>query len=79
MNQTSISKKGQVVIPKPIRDALDIKPADKLQVELLDDSTILIKPYPTLEEVYGMFKVKKPIKKGDIKRSKENFIKRKFS
>jgi AbrB family looped-hinge helix DNA binding protein len=35
MDSTKASSKGQMVIPKPIRDALEIKPGTKLDVELV--------------------------------------------
>ncbi|CBK75156.1 looped-hinge helix DNA binding domain, AbrB family [Butyrivibrio fibrisolvens 16/4] len=48
---TSVSTKGQVVLPKSIRDALAIRPGAKLIV-MSDGDNILIKPIktPTLSE-----------------------------
>ena len=48
---TSISTKGQVVLPKAIRDSLSLVPGSKLMV-LTDGDNILMKPIkePSLEE-----------------------------
>ena len=48
---TSVSTKGQVVLPKSIRDALEIKPGAKLMV-MSDGDNILIKPIkaPSMSE-----------------------------
>lgn len=40
---STITKKGQVTIPKPFRDTLHIKEGDRLEFELRDDMLILRK------------------------------------
>lgn len=42
---TAVSSKGQVVLPKSIRDRLGITPGVKLMV-FSDDTNILLKPIP---------------------------------
>ncbi len=42
---TAVSSKGQVVLPKSIRDSLSIVPGIKLMV-ISDGSNILLKPIP---------------------------------
>ncbi len=78
MNQTSMSAKGQIVIPKPIRDALGIKPADKLQVDIQDKNSIVIRLIPNIEDVYGMFKVQRPITKTEAKKIIKKAVLKKF-
>ena len=42
MNTTlTIDKAGRVVLPKPVRDALQISPGDSLELESSDDQIIL--------------------------------------
>ncbi len=52
---TSVSTKGQVVLPKSIRDELSIGPGAKLIV-MCDGDNILIKPIktPSLDEFSGL-------------------------
>lgn len=52
---TSVSTKGQVVLPKSIRDALSLTPGAKLMV-LSDGDNILIKPIknPALSEFQSL-------------------------
>lgn len=51
--QTTISSKYQVVIPKPIREHLHLKPKQKLTVIEKDKMLILI-PHASLDELRGM-------------------------
>ena len=51
--QTTISSKYQVVIPKPIREHLNLKPKQKLTVIEKDNMLILI-PQPSLEGLRGL-------------------------
>jgi AbrB family looped-hinge helix DNA binding protein len=51
--QTTISSKYQVVIPKPAREHLDLKPKQKLTVIEKDKMLILI-PQPSLEDLKGI-------------------------
>ena len=51
--QTTISTKFQVVIPKPARERLDLKPKQKLTVIEKDKMLILI-PQSSLEDLRGI-------------------------
>ena len=51
--QTTISSKYQVVIPKPVREHLNLKPKQKLTVIEKDRMLILI-PQASLEELRGI-------------------------
>lgn len=42
-----LSSKGQMVLPKDVRDLLNLKPGQRLEVEVLSDGTILVIPIPT--------------------------------
>ena len=56
MDSTRASSKGQMIIPKPIRDALDIRSGTQLNVEL-DPGTgfrVTIKPIDHVERVRGL-------------------------
>ena len=51
--QTTISSKYQVVIPKPAREHLNLKPKQKLTVIEKDKMLILI-PHASLDELRGI-------------------------
>jgi AbrB family looped-hinge helix DNA binding protein len=44
METVRVSPKFQVVIPKKIREALELKPGEQLQIYLLDDSVRIHRP-----------------------------------
>jgi AbrB family looped-hinge helix DNA binding protein len=46
LNEVILSSKGQMVIPKEVRDLLGLKPRQKLEIEVLSDGTILVIPIP---------------------------------
>ena len=51
--QTTISSKYQVVIPKPIREHLNLKPKQKLTV-IEKDKTFILIPQSSLVELRGI-------------------------
>ena len=54
MNYTSMSQKGQVVVPKIIRDKLEIQPNDKLHIKIVDGD-IVMSPIPNIGSIAGVF------------------------
>ena len=42
--QTTITSKGQVTVPKPIRDKLHLKPGDKIDFMLDEDGGVRVVP-----------------------------------
>ncbi len=52
MNATlTIDKAGRVVLPKPVRDALQISPGDSLELESSEDH-IVLRPAPSKGRMY---------------------------
>ena len=76
LNITTISEKGQIVVPKKIRDILGIKPSDSLTVSL-NGRRIVVEPTFSLNDVYGVFKARGKITKKDIKESAQKYTLRK--
>lgn len=70
MPTTSVSTKGQVVIPKVVRDGLGLKVGAKLDVAV-EDGRIILSPVDlrTSEELYGRFKGSDLL--GDLSRERE--------
>lgn len=57
--QSTITKKGQITIPKNLRDFLGLKPASKVSFELQKDKKgIKIKKEPDILDLAGKFKPK---------------------
>lgn len=67
--QTTISSKYQVVIPKPVRERLNLKPKQKLTVIEKDKMLILI-PHASLEELRG---IAQGAKTDDYREKKDRF------
>ncbi len=44
MTKKSVGPKGQILIPKPMREALGLKPGVDVVVELRDDEIVISKP-----------------------------------
>ncbi|MDQ3696021.1 MAG: AbrB/MazE/SpoVT family DNA-binding domain-containing protein [Chloroflexota bacterium] len=50
---TTMTSKGQVTIPKEVRDELGLRPKDKIRFSLENGHVVLRKAYPSLAEVVG--------------------------
>ncbi|MFW6041151.1 MAG: AbrB/MazE/SpoVT family DNA-binding domain-containing protein [Thermoplasmatota archaeon] len=77
--KATISKKGQVTIPKSIRDKLGLKPGNKISLDVIGKEAIL---YPEYEEPFEeLKKLRKKIQFDEeeieemIKSSKEKWSK----
>jgi AbrB family looped-hinge helix DNA binding protein len=66
MSITTITKKGQITIPKSIRDKLAIKDNDKFSVKLVGNKTIIEK-IPSLLELESSIKTIRERKKSNWK------------
>lgn len=57
MTVTSLSTKGQIVIPKSIRETLGLRPGTKMIVEL-EDGKVILKPVKegVANRLYGKYK-----------------------
>jgi len=64
---STITQKGQVVIPQSIRRFLGLKPLDKLYFEVEEDK-IIAKPILSINEAMGMIKTQKLISKKEYKK-----------
>jgi len=59
---TTVTKKGQITIPKHIREGLNLKPGDKVSfVPRQKKSRIEIVRQPSILELYGSLKPKRKI------------------
>ncbi|MBH0237220.1 AbrB/MazE/SpoVT family DNA-binding domain-containing protein [Methylobrevis albus] len=50
----TLSPKGQITIPGQLRDALGIAAGDRVELQVLRDGTVLLRPITTtLDELFG--------------------------
>ena len=79
---TKLSSKGQVVLPKAIREALNWPPGADLTVEQGEDCVVLRRkpsyPPTTIDEVSGMFKFDRPITDKMIEAAIESEVRRRW-
>ena len=68
--QTTISNKYQVVIPKPVREHLNLKPKQKLTVIEKDKMVILV-PHASLDELRG---IASGVRTDNYREKKDRFI-----
>ena len=54
MATATITSKGQVTIPKKIRDKLGLKPGDTLNFDIKDSRTISVTRKKSIDEAFGM-------------------------
>jgi len=57
---STITQKGQVAIPKVIRDHFKLKSSDKLHFSV-ENNKIVAEPVPSVKEMFGFIKAKRPI------------------
>jgi AbrB family looped-hinge helix DNA binding protein len=55
METVKVSPKFQIVIPKKLRDEMDLKPGEELQIYLLDRS-LHVQRRPSIKELRGIAK-----------------------
>jgi AbrB family looped-hinge helix DNA binding protein len=63
MQQTTLTSKGQITIPKWVRDSLALQAGDKVEFVLTKNNEVLLKPVTkTVDEVFGcLFKAGRPV------------------
>ncbi len=55
MSTATITTKGQITIPKDVRESLSLKTGDKLEMIVTDNKEAIIRPISkSVEEVFGM-------------------------
>lgn len=74
----TITQKGQVVIPKPIRQLLGLEPLDRLYFEV-KEGKILARPIRSIEEAMGIVRAKKTATKREYKKTIAERLAKKYS
>ena len=61
MLESKITSKGRTTLPKPVREALGVRPGDRVRYLILDDEVRII-PVRPLARLFGAFKYDGPPK-----------------
>jgi AbrB family looped-hinge helix DNA binding protein len=59
MIESTLTDKGQTTVPKEVRDALGIKPRQRLQWDLETNGTVVVRPEPSALDLFGSLKTTK--------------------
>ena len=62
MQQTTLTSKGQITIPKFVRDSMALHAGDKIEFVLTENNEVLLRPVTKkVDEVFGcLFKANRP-------------------
>lgn len=61
MIQSTITDKFQTTIPREVREALGLKPRQRLSYEVRTDGSVVVRPEPALDELFGSLKLRRPV------------------
>jgi AbrB family looped-hinge helix DNA binding protein len=59
MLESTVTDKGQTTVPKEVREALGIKPRQRLQWDLAKDGSVTVRPEPSALPLFGSLKTQK--------------------
>jgi len=61
MTQSTITEKFQTTIPREVREALQLKPRQRLSYQIQADGSVVVRPEPALDELFGSLKLRRPV------------------
>jgi bifunctional DNA-binding transcriptional regulator/antitoxin component of YhaV-PrlF toxin-antitoxin module len=61
MSQSTITEKFQTTIPLEVRRALKLAPHQKVAFELRPDGSAVMRPVPSLDDLFGSLRLNKPV------------------
>lgn len=56
---STLTDKGQTTVPQEIREALKVKPRQRLTWSVRDDGTAIVRPQPSAVHLFGSLKSRK--------------------
>lgn len=59
MIESTVTDKGQTTVPREVRDALGIKPRQRLQWDIAADGTATVRPEPSALVLFGSLKTRR--------------------
>lgn len=75
---STITQKGQVVIPADFRRALGLKPSTRVSFSLREQE-IVVKPVLTLDRAFGMVTTKRRVSEREYKKAIRDAVAEKFN
>ena len=64
MSESTITSKGQITIPKAVREALHLEVGDKVYFDVRDDGTVVLRARNArVESLFGLLKDKSKLKR----------------
>jgi len=61
MTQSTLTDKFQTTIPREVREALGLRPRQRLSYSVQRDGSVVLRPEPGLDELFGSLKLSRPI------------------
>lgn len=61
MPQSTLTDKFQTTIPSEIREALGLRPRQRLSDSVQEDGSVVMRPEPGLDELFGSLKLNRPV------------------
>jgi bifunctional DNA-binding transcriptional regulator/antitoxin component of YhaV-PrlF toxin-antitoxin module len=61
MTQSTITDRFQTTIPLDVREALKLKPRQRVSYEVRPDGSAVIRPVPRLDDLFGSVTLAKPV------------------
>ncbi len=55
--KSTVAERGQIVIPKPIRDRFGIRPGQQVEFVEKDGQLVLVKVRAPIDELYGILEL----------------------
>lgn len=75
---STITQKGQVAIPKQIRDQLNLKPFDRVRFTL-QEGKIIAEPTSSITDMLGIITAKKVVSKNEYKEAIKKHVLKKYA
>lgn len=72
---STLTSKGQMTLPKPIRDYLGLELGDKVEFIINEEGQVVISPKTLdVEDICGMFKFKKGVSIDDMNQAITHYV-----
>ena len=60
MIESTLTDKGQTTVPRQVREALGLKPRERLQWDITEDGAVTVKPEPSALALFGSLRTDVP-------------------